>query len=230
MTSILLKKAFNNPKPTRLIQQIAAWVTKSDDIVLDSFAGSGTTAHAILQLNKEDGGNRRFILVQMPHDSKDDERAGKNIARDITRERVKRVIEGVGEKVPALGGSFTYCTLSDDALKGHYGLVRPETPWRELAGYVWQAETLQAFDAAQANPETGLVGRTGEMAIYLLYTPEADASRAFSRDTFAILADEPAKTILVYCEKLWLDAEALRDWAKDHKKDVRARLLPTQLQ
>ena len=221
------------PKPVRLIREILKLAVPvdedDDDITLDSFGGSGTTAQAVLQLNKEDGGSRRFILVQMPHDSKDDERAGKNIARDITRERVKRVIEGVGEKVPALGGSFTYCTLSEDALKGYYGLVRPGTPWPELAGYVWQAETLQAFDPAHANPETGLVGRTGELAVYLLYTPEADESRAFSRDTFATLENEPAKTILVYCEKLWLDADTLRDWAKDHKKDVRARLLPTQL-
>jgi DNA modification methylase len=229
LRAIMSKKVFDNPKPVRLIQQIVAWMTAGDDIVLDSFAGSGTMAHALLQMNKEDGGNRKFVLVQIPHDNKDDERAGKNIARDITRERVKRVIEGVGEKVPALGGSFTYCTLSEDALKGYYGLVRPETPWQELAGYVWQAETLQAFDPAHANPETGLVGRTGELAVYLLYTPDVDESRAFSRDTFALLADEPAKTILVYCEKLWLDADTLRDWAKDHKKDVRARLLPTQL-
>ena len=77
----------------------------SDDIVLDSFAGSGTTAHAVLALNKEDGGNRKFILVEC-----------EDYADTITAERVRRVINGVENAKDktlkeGLGGSFTYCTL-----------------------------------------------------------------------------------------------------------------------
>ena len=80
-----------------------------NDIILDSFAGSGTTAHAVLALNREDGGNRRFVLVEC-EDCED----------SITAERVRRVIKGVPEaRDPALrqglGGSFTYCTLGDPA-------------------------------------------------------------------------------------------------------------------
>ena len=75
-----------------------------DSIILDSFAGSGTTAHAVLALNKEDGGNRKFILVEC-----------EDYADSITAERVRRVINGVpGARDAALreglGGSFTYCT------------------------------------------------------------------------------------------------------------------------
>jgi adenine-specific DNA-methyltransferase len=69
--------AFAFPKPTKLLRTLLSiGTTGDDDIILDSFAGSGTTGHAVLQLNAEDGGNRRFILVQMPHDSKDDEGYG----------------------------------------------------------------------------------------------------------------------------------------------------------
>ncbi len=78
-----------------------------DDIVLDSFAGSGTTAHAVLALNKEDGGNRKFILVEC-----------EDYADTITAERVRRVMKGVPTARDAtlredLGGSFTYCTLGE---------------------------------------------------------------------------------------------------------------------
>src|SRR5207249_2913683 len=88
--------AFDTPKPVRLIQRILQIATSSDDLILDSFAGSGTTGHAVLQM----GGNRRFILVEI--ESK--------IAREITAERVKRVARGYSnakdEKVEGLGGGF----------------------------------------------------------------------------------------------------------------------------
>lgn len=74
---------FDNPKPTKLIQKILSLVPKSDALILDSFAGSGTTAHAVLEANKRDGGNRRFILVEM-----------EGYADRLTAERVRRVING----------------------------------------------------------------------------------------------------------------------------------------
>ncbi len=229
LRKIMGKKVFNNPKDHEVIAKILRLHASGDDIILDSFAGSGTTAHAVLQLNAEDGGNRRFITVQMPYDSKGDERTGRNIARDITRERIKRVIEGVGEKVPALGGSFTYCALSDEPLKGYYGVLRSGAPWHELAGYVWQTETLSAFDATNADPETGFVGRVGDTALYLLYSPDPDASRALDLDMLALLESDPAKAITAYTEKLWLDPEEKAAWQKNHQKNISERLLPAQL-
>ena len=76
-----------------------------EDIVLDSFAGSGTTAHAVLNMNKSDGGNRKFILVEMG-----------DYADTITAERVKRVINGYGEgknAVEGTGGNFSYYELGN---------------------------------------------------------------------------------------------------------------------
>ncbi len=75
---------FITPKPTRLIQRILQIATVPSDIVLDSFAGTGTTAHAVLAQNDADGGNRRFILVEMEE----------SVAVPVTRQRVQRVIEG----------------------------------------------------------------------------------------------------------------------------------------
>jgi adenine-specific DNA-methyltransferase len=81
---------FDNPKPTGLIAHLITPSTGTDDIVLDFFAGSGTTAHAVLALNRADNGNRRFILVQLPEPT--DQEGFKTIA-DITKERVRRVIQ-----------------------------------------------------------------------------------------------------------------------------------------
>jgi len=94
-------------KPTDLIKTLIFHSTKGNDIILDSFAGSGTTAHAVLALNKEDGGNREFILVEC-----------EEYADTITAERVRRVINGVENAKDktlkeGLGGSFTYCTLGE---------------------------------------------------------------------------------------------------------------------
>lgn len=80
------RSVFETPKPVRLIKRILQLATDRDSIVLDSFAGSGTTGHAVLQTNKEDGGNRRFILVELEQD----------IARAITAERLRRAVEGYG--------------------------------------------------------------------------------------------------------------------------------------
>ena len=95
-------KYFDFPKPTRLISRMLKLATQASeqDIVLDFFAGSGTTAHAVLDLNQQDGGNRRFILVEMDN----------NIARSVKAERVKRVSTGYanakGQVIEGLGGGF----------------------------------------------------------------------------------------------------------------------------
>ncbi|MFB3890486.1 MAG: site-specific DNA-methyltransferase [Phycisphaerae bacterium] len=97
--------AFTNPKPTRLIERMLRLCTGPNDLVLDFFAGSGTTAHAVHKLNKEDGGNRRVILVSSTEATEDEPE--KNLCRDVCATRVRRVIEGYGD-TPGLGGDFAY--------------------------------------------------------------------------------------------------------------------------
>jgi adenine-specific DNA-methyltransferase len=126
---------FITPKPTRLIQRILQIATNKDSIILDSFAGSGTTAHAVLKQNAEDGGNRKFILVEM------DEK----IAQTITAERVRRVAGGYtnakGEPVEGLGSGFQFCRLSEEPLFNEFGDIRDDVTFAQLADFVWFAET-----------------------------------------------------------------------------------------
>lgn len=95
------KKILDNPKPVKLLKKITTLSTTQGDIILDFFAGSSTTAQAVLELNREDGGNRRFIMVQLPEPTKDKSPAKKagfdNIA-DIGKKRIRRVIDRMREE------------------------------------------------------------------------------------------------------------------------------------
>ena len=126
---------FNNPKPSRLIKSIVQIFSDGNGVVLDSFAGSGTTAHAVLALNKEDGGNRKFILVEC-----------EDYADKITAERVRRVIKGTPKAKDenlkkGLGGSFTFATLGNeiDPEKILLGEIMPS--WEALARHVFWLTT-----------------------------------------------------------------------------------------
>lgn len=91
------EKSFDTPKPVQLIKRILELATSENAIVLDSYAGSGTTAHAVLDLNRKDGGSRRFILIQLEEDLAADHPArkeGMSEIADLTAERVRRVIRG----------------------------------------------------------------------------------------------------------------------------------------
>lgn len=104
LESILGTKKFDFPKSLHLIFDILKLTTKKDAVILDFFAGSGTTGHAVLALNNEDNGARKFILCTNNEN---------NIAEDVTYERVKRVINGykdltTGVKIAGLGGNLTY--------------------------------------------------------------------------------------------------------------------------
>jgi site-specific DNA-methyltransferase (adenine-specific)/adenine-specific DNA-methyltransferase len=151
---------FNTPKPWQLVQRILQIATDKDSLILDSFAGSGTTGHAVLKQNAEDGGNRRFILVEM-----DD-----GIARNVTAERIKRVASGYvsakGNKVEGLGGGFQFCRLSAEPLFAADGQIRSDVAFAQLAEFVWFAETGSGY-AGQA--ESPLLGVHEGRAIYLLY-------------------------------------------------------------
>lgn len=155
-------KVFPYPKPTTLVQYLIRAATHKDKeaIILDSFAGSGTTAHAVLQQNIDDGGSRRFILVEMDE----------AIARDVTYERVKRVaqgyVNGKGDDVPGLGGGFQFCRLSAEPLFTADGQIRDDVRFAQLAEFVWFSETGTGFKPGAKSP---LLGVHQGRAIYLLY-------------------------------------------------------------
>ena len=180
---------FNNPKPIRLIQNlvsIAEGESSDDFIILDSFAGSGTTAHAVLALNKADGGNRQFILVEC-----------EDYADTITAERVRRVIQGVPNArdkalQEGLGGSFAYCTLGApiDPEKMLTGEALPS--WSSLAAYLLHtAAGLSVGDELQPQDEDGRFYETETTAWYLFYQPEIN----WLRSSAAVLTEEQALRI-----------------------------------
>lgn len=149
-------KTFDFPKPTELLKFIFSVGTDKNSIILDSFAGSGTTAHAVLNLNKQDGGNRKFILIEM-----------EDYAETITAERVKRVINGYADKEPT-GGSFDYYTLGETLFNEDHNLneVVSEDVVKE---YVWFAETKEVY---QKQEEAYLLGTKNNIAYYFYYEKE----------------------------------------------------------
>ncbi|HOA10793.1 MAG TPA: DNA methyltransferase, partial [Tenuifilaceae bacterium] len=150
------KRVFGFSKPSQFIYELLSFTTTPNSIILDSFAGSGTTAHAVLQLNKQDGGQRKFILVEM--DS--------SIAPNITAERLKRVITGYS-KSDGLGGGFSYCQLGP-TLFDESGQIRAQVSFLDLARHIYFIETGAPLPAAEA-PEGPLLGVQDGRAVYLLY-------------------------------------------------------------
>jgi adenine-specific DNA-methyltransferase len=126
---------FDTPKPTRLLERILALGTNPNDIILDSFAGSGTTAHAVLNLNKQDSGNRKFILIEM-----------EDYAETITSERVKRVINGYADK-EGTGGNFDFFTLGEPIFLED-GMLNEVVGIEKIRQYVYYTETKKS------HPET----------------------------------------------------------------------------
>ncbi len=186
------KASFDTPKPTRLIERILQIATNPGDLVLDSFAGSGTTGHAVLKMNAAAGLTpedtekhrdqnseplcssvssvvekkmpaRRFILVEM------DEK----IAPDITRERVKRVAEGYknakGEKVSGLGGGFRYARLGETLFDEHGRINEARVRFADLARHVYFTETGEPLPKERISAKTPLLGIHHGRAVYLLY-------------------------------------------------------------
>ncbi len=150
------KNVFDTPKPNRLIQRILQVSTISGDLILDSFAGSGTTGHAVLAQNRLDNGNRRFILVEM--DSK--------ICNDITATRLKKAVTGYGETV-GLGGGFSYCELGSP-LFDETGQIKSEVTFHDLARHVFFTETGNPLPE-KAEKNFPLLGIVNGIAVYLLY-------------------------------------------------------------
>lgn len=180
--------AFDYPKPVRLIQRIIQIATKKDSIVLDSFAGSGTTAHAVLNINNEDGGNRKFILVEMG-----------DYADTITAERVKRVIDGYGEdksKTEGTGGGFSYYELGEKLLIDNEYL-NPNVDDEVIREYIWYMETRTAYERAEKVDNSYFLGVHNDTAYYFNY--ERESQTALDSDFLRTIKTE-ADAYVIYAD------------------------------
>lgn len=201
------EKVFNNPKPVELIKHIIKQTTNKTDIILDSFAGSGTTMHAVMDLNKEDGGNRKCIMVQMTEATEAE--PNKNICKDITRERVKRAIDKYG-----YDSGFKYYRLGIP-LDAETMLSGQLPTYRQFAKYVYYlctGENLEAED--KINEAEYFVGEYGKQAIYLVYKQDYETLTHLALNlTLAekIKEQQPGKRRIVYAPSCFLDEEYLTD-------------------
>lgn len=167
INEILGTKAFSHPKPPTLIRNLLRQATKPDDLVLDFFAGSGTTAQAVLELNKEDGGTRRFIMVSSTEATAQEPE--KNICRDVCAKRINGVINGY-RKTPGTGGDFAYLRASRIAAERVLAGVRHEQVW--LALQLIHFSGIEAFD-----PKQNLQVAPG-VALTVAYLPRLDEKAA----------------------------------------------------
>lgn len=188
------QKPFDHPKPSITIGHIINISTDKNSIILDSFAGSGTTAHAVLNLNKEDGGNRKFILVEM-----------EDYSDKITAERVKRVIDGYGEgKTEGTGGDFSYYELGQPMfIESDY--LNEELPLQEIHRYIWYTETIKPFDeSAKEHPH--LLGVNDNSSYYFFY--DKDSLTTLNHE-FLQTIKQKSDTYVIYADNCVLPKEFL---------------------
>lgn len=209
-------KVFDTPKPVSFINKILRLSTDKNSIVLDSFAGSGTTAQAVLEMNKEDGGNRKFILVQIPEATPEDSaayQAGYKSVQEITQARVKKVIER-----DSFDAGFTYYQLGKriDA----ESILGGDLPtYEEFAKYVYYLATGKNFpEKSKVNEKKSLVGyntlSVGNDAVFLIYEQDFEKLKgmALTLDIAKKMNEEHQGRKIVYAPACFLDEEHLEQY------------------
>lgn len=208
------KKIFDFPKPMTLIKYLISLCTEDNDIILDSFAGSGTTAHAVLQLNKEDEGNRKFILVQWKELNKENKLV--DITNDVTAERARRVINGVPKSKnfkKGTGGTFSYFTLGDPIEMESILRGKKMPTYLEFARYLFYTATGEEFEAKQVKEKEHFIGESRNYEVYLFYKPDVDwlKSNALTLKDIQQLPKMKKKQRLVFAPSKYIDDRTLRE-------------------
>lgn len=199
LNHIIEGNVFDSPKPYQLIQKVLDISTNKNDIILDSFAGSGTTAHAVLNLNKQDGGNRKFILIEM-----------EDYADSITAERVKRVTQGYGEgkkRVEGTGGAFDYYQLGlplfdkDNNLNEAVGVDK-------IREYIWYSETRSAYKDQHQDDWKYFLGKKNQSVYYFIYQKKQITTLDF--DSLSQIKTE-AEHYIIYADNCLLPKDFMKD-------------------
>lgn len=181
---------FDTVKPPELIEEFLSHFHK-EIIVLDSFAGSGTTAHAVLNLNKQDGGNRKFILVEM-----------EDYAETITAERVKRVIKGYND-TEGTSGSFDYFTLGEP-LFTEEGNLNEKAGVEKIRNYIFYTETQKPLLTTAHKDTKYFLNKCNDTAYYFNY--EKDSVTILNHDFLSTMKTK-AEQYVIYADKCLLTKE-----------------------
>ena len=204
LKQIFGNKPFDTPKPLALVQWIISLYDSEDTIVLDSFSGSGTTAHAVLNVNKTDGGNRKFIMIEMM-----------DYAEEITAERIKRVITGYGDGAKAVEGideSFSFYELGDPLFLDGY--LNPSISVDSIREYIWYTETNTEYNRKPSdNPY--FLGTEARVAYYFCY--ETDRAVALNSEILSSI-QEKADRYIIYADTCELSQAALDKYNVVFKK------------
>ncbi len=192
------RAAFETPKPYRLVERILQIAADENSIILDSFAGSGTMAHAVLNMNKADGGNRRFILIEM-----------EDYADSITSERVKRVIHGYGEgksAVEGTGGNFCFYELGERLILEN-GALNPDMDIQNIRNYIWYTETKKSLPDIELDDNKYFLAVDGDVAYYFCY--EKDTVTALDR-SFLRTVRTKAENYIIYADQCAISDKELQ--------------------
>jgi adenine-specific DNA-methyltransferase len=232
LREILGEEIFAFPKPTALIKKLIEQLTQGEDIILDSFAGSGTTAHAVLELNKEDGGNRKFILVEQ-----------EDYANTITAERVRRVVANLYHKahqeettkhtkiknysVPSAKNfvpfavknkmTFSYFELGNTIEMESLLRGNNLPSYKEFARYLFYTATGEEFNETAINEKTGFIGESKNYEVYLFYKADLDwlKKNALTLELCKSLPKFKSKQRLVFAPAKYVDDHTLLDYRID---------------
>ncbi len=185
---VLEKNVFETPKPLSLIKRFVLLSCGKDAIVLDSFAGSGTTGQAVLDLNKNDDGNRKFILVELED----------KVAKEITVERIKKSIEKYGYK-----DGFEYCEL-DKPLFNQEGQIEQECSFEQLATYIYFTETNTNIDRKAISGN--FIGSYDETEYYLIFKEKG--KNVLSKEFLKKLQKDNKRKV-IYADKCLIDERTL---------------------
>jgi len=197
-------KVFAFPKPVELIKHLVAFCSRKDSIILDSFAGSGTTMHAVAELNKEDGGSRTCILVQMTE--ADLTAPKKNVCKDITRERVKRAIEA-----NKYDSGFRYVRVGR-AIDAESLLSGDLPTYEQFAKYVFYLCTGEHLAGSSIREKDYFVADHARSVIYLIYRQDIEELTRLALNLSVaekISAEHPGKNLIVYAPACFLDEDFL---------------------
>lgn len=202
---IFNKNVFNNPKPYELIEFLLKFRNDKNMVILDSFAGSGTTAHAVLNMNKADGGNRRFILIEML-----------DYADSITAERVKRVINGYGDgkkKVDGTGGDFSFYKLGEPIIQDDK--INENLPVDIIRKYIWFTETRTDYNKLSDSDNGYFLGEFQGTDYYFYY--EKDSLTTLNYD-FCSKIDQVSSEYIIYADVCTLSEKELMKYNITFKK------------
>jgi adenine-specific DNA-methyltransferase len=194
LREIFTDKIFDFPKPVELIEILVEQATERDSIILDSFAGSGTTAHAVLNLNVQDGGNRNFVIIEM-----------EDYAETITAERVKRVSKGYGD-VDGTGGAFDYYTLGEPMFDEDK-MLNENIALEKIRQYVYYTETQQPLTIGkpyQKKDNSYLLDKYNATGYYFFY--EKNEMTTLNNDFLATIKTK-ADQYVIYADNCLLSKE-----------------------